>query len=139
MNRKVRDRILTVFLFVQFLVLSIPKKVAAIIDGGGGSTYEYGFQIGGISIPLPSLKYDLTNVDGVVLLIGDILNFLIGFSAIVAVIMIIYGGYTFIMSGGDAENISKGSKVVTAAIVGMIIVFLAKLIITFVLNEFLLK
>ena len=133
------NKILAVFLFVQFLVLSIPRKVSAIIDGGGGSSYEYGSKIGGMSIPLPSLKYDLTNVDGVVVLIGDILNFLIGFSAIVAVIMIIYGGYNFIMSGGDSEKISKGSKAITAAVVGMVIVFLAKLIITFVLKEFLLK
>ncbi|HNW23246.1 MAG TPA: hypothetical protein PKH06_00585 [Candidatus Dojkabacteria bacterium] len=97
-----------------------------------------GVTIGKIDIPLPSFKFDFTTVEGIVEFIGTVLDFVIGFSAIVAVIMIIYGGYNFIMSGGDSEKISKGGKAITAAVVGLAIVFLAKLIITFILNEFLL-
>ncbi len=95
--------------------------------------------IGGFTIEMPTLKWDFTTVEGTVLAINNILNFAIGFSVVVAVIMIIYGGYTFIMSSGDPENISKGGKMITAAVVGMAIVFLAKLLIMFVLKEFLLK
>ncbi len=95
--------------------------------------------IGGWTIYTPSFKWDFTTVEGTVLAIGELLKLAVGFSIVVAVIMIIYGGYTFIMSNGDSENISKGGKIITAAIVGLIIVFLAKLIITFILNELLLK
>ncbi len=97
-----------------------------------------GVTIGGVSFSFPTFKFDFESVEGIVEFIGVVLNFVIGFSAIVAVIMIIYGGYTYIMSGGDSEKISKGGKMITAAVVGMVIVFLAKLIITFILNEFLL-
>ncbi|MBP6976243.1 hypothetical protein KBB42_01460 [Candidatus Dojkabacteria bacterium] len=97
-----------------------------------------GLSIGEVDIPVPSFKFNFTTVEGIVQFIGTVLDFVIGFSAIVAVIMIIYGGYNFIMSGGDSEKISKGGKAITAAVVGLAIVFLAKLIITFILNEFLL-
>lgn len=95
-----------------------------------------GAVIGGIVIPDFSTKF--RTVEDIVAFIAVVLNFVIGFSAVVAVIMIIYGAYNLIMSGGDSEKISKGGKAITAAVIGMAIVFLAKLIITFVLNEFLL-
>jgi len=137
MNRKGVSKLSITVLFL----FSNISKALAIVDpgeGGGGGTYGGSTNIGGISIKLPSLRYDLRNEEGVIALVTDLLNYAIGFSVVVAVIMIIYGGYTFIMSGGDSENISKGGKIITAAVVGMVIVFLARLIITFILNEFLL-
>lgn len=95
--------------------------------------------IGGWTIETPTFKWDFTTVNGTVLAINNILNFAVGFSIVVAVVMIIYGGYTFIMSNGDPENISKGGKILTAAVVGLVIVYLSKLLIMFVLKEFLLK
>lgn len=94
--------------------------------------------IAGRTIEFPSLKWDVSTVEGVVDMITGILNFAVGFSAVVAVGMIIYGGYVFITANGDPENISKGGKILTAAIVGMAIVFLARFVVSFILNEFLL-
>lgn len=94
--------------------------------------------IGGQEINMPSFTYDFTTPESTFLAITSILNFIIGLSAVVAVIMIIFGGYTLIMSNGDPENTSKGGKIITAAVVGMVVVFIAKLIITFVVKEFLL-
>ena len=62
------------------------------------------------------------------------LNFFIAFSALVAVILIIMAGYMFITSAGDPEKIEKAQKTITAAVVGMIIVFLARVIVGFVID-----
>ncbi len=128
---------LKIFFLTFFILLNLKLKVLAVggTGEGGGTVYR---TIGGVSIPIPSFRYDLSTIEGIVGLITFLLNFIIGFSAVLAVIMIVYGGYNFIMSGGDSEKISKGSKAITAAVVGMAIVFLARFIITFILNEFLL-
>ncbi len=62
------------------------------------------------------------------------INFFIGFSVIVAVIMIIVAGYTFITAAGDADKIEKGKKMITAAVIGMVIVFIAALLVKYVLG-----
>lgn len=68
-----------------------------------------------------------------------LLNGAVGFSALVAVVILIASGYMFITSSGDPEKIEKAQKGVTAAIVGMVIVFLARMIIGFVLTAILKK
>lgn len=62
------------------------------------------------------------------------INFFVIFSAVVAVIMLVVAGYTFITSAGDADKIEKATKTITAAIVGMVIVFVAKILVQYVLS-----
>lgn len=96
-----------------------------------------GIVIGGYPFDLPQVRWDFTTLEGVLAVIADLLSFAVGLSALVAVVIIVYSGFLFITSGGDSENISKAGKALTAAIVGLIIVFLARTIIVFILEEFL--
>jgi len=66
--------------------------------------------------------------------ISTAINFFVAFSAVAAVIMLVVAGYMFITSAGDAEKIEKATKTVSAAIIGMIIVFVAKILIQYVLS-----
>jgi hypothetical protein len=61
----------------------------------------------------------------------NILSIIVG---IVAVIMIIWGGFKYITSGGDTGNVSGAKNTLIFAIVGLIIVALAQFIVHFVLN-----
>jgi len=72
-------------------------------------------------------------------LIINIINWLIGFAAVLSVVMIIVSGFQFVISFGDEKKISKATSSLIFAIVGMILVFIAPLIIQFVLDNFLLK
>lgn len=54
---------------------------------------------------------------------------------VVAVIMIIYGGFRYITSGGDSGRVGSAKNSLIYAIVGLIIVALAQLIVKFVLNQ----
>jgi membrane protein DedA with SNARE-associated domain len=96
-----------------------------------------GVTIGGYTFDTPTLKWDITTVDGVLNLVTVIFNILVGLSALVAVGMIIYSGYMFITSSGDPDKVAKGGSALTAAIIGMVIVFLARTIILFILDRIL--
>jgi hypothetical protein len=52
----------------------------------------------------------------------------------VAVIMIIYGGFRYITSGGDSNRVGSAKNTLIYAIIGLIIVALAQLIVHFVLS-----
>ena len=54
---------------------------------------------------------------------------------VIAVIMIIVGGFKYITSGGDSSNVSAAKNTIIYAIVGLVIVALAQLIVHFVLNQ----
>lgn len=76
-----------------------------------------------------------TSVDSIVdSKIITALNFFVGFSALVAVILLIVAGYNFITSMGDADKVASAQKGATAAIVGMIIVFIARVLVELIIN-----
>jgi hypothetical protein len=53
----------------------------------------------------------------------------------VSVIMIIYGGFRYITSGGDSGRVGNAKNTLIYAIVGLVIVALAQLIVHFVLQQ----
>jgi hypothetical protein len=65
----------------------------------------------------------------------NLIQFLIGFSAVVCVAMIIVGGYTMITSSGNPEKVEQGQKTLTGAVIGLVICFIAWLIVIFVLKD----
>lgn len=61
-----------------------------------------------------------------------ILSIIVG---IVAVIMIILGGFKYITSGGDATKVASAKNTIFYAVIGLVIVALAQLIVRFVLTK----
>jgi hypothetical protein len=55
--------------------------------------------------------------------------------AIVAVIMIIFGGFRYITSGGESSQVTGAKNTIIYAIVGLIVVALAQLIVRFVVEN----
>jgi hypothetical protein len=72
-----------------------------------------------------------TSVNDVIGLVVNTLSSLIG---VVAVIMIMVGGYKYITSSGDSSNIASAKNTILFAIVGLIVVALAQIIVRFVLQ-----
>jgi hypothetical protein len=62
----------------------------------------------------------------------DLLSVVVG---AVSVIMIIYGGFRYITSGGDSGRVGNAKNTLIYAIVGLVIVALAQVIVHFVLNQ----
>lgn len=64
--------------------------------------------------------------------ITTILQYILGFLALVAVIMIIYGGIIWLTAAGNEERVGSAKKVISAAIIGLVIILLAWAIVWFV-------
>lgn len=58
-------------------------------------------------------------------IILKIVNFFLGFLGLIAVIMIIYGGITYVTSAGNEEKAGEAKKIIMYAIVGIIIVLIS--------------
>lgn len=67
-------------------------------------------------------------------LITNAVQWVIGIAGAVSAIFIVYGGITYITSSGDAGKLDKGKKMITYALIGLLIVALAEIIVAFVSN-----
>ena len=63
----------------------------------------------------------------------NVLLFIIG---AVAVIMIIIGGLRYVLSGGNAANVTAAKNTILYAIVGIVVAILAYAIVDFVVDQF---
>lgn len=61
----------------------------------------------------------------------NIVNYLFGIIGALALLFFIYGGFTMILSRGNAEQTKKGIEIITAAIIGLIVVFGAYMLVRF--------
>lgn len=62
----------------------------------------------------------------------NILQLVLGLLALIAVIMVIIGGFTWLTAGGSEEKVDKAKKIISAAVIGLIIVLLAWAVVIFV-------
>ena len=69
-------------------------------------------------------------------LVNNILNAIYLASGIIAVIMIIYAGITYVVSAGDSKKIEMAKSIITYSVVGLVIIFLAFVITWFVVGRF---
>ena len=64
----------------------------------------------------------------------QIVQWVLGLLGLIAVIMIIYGGFIWLTAGGNEDKIGSAKRIISAAVVGLIIVLLAWAIVTFVVS-----
>ncbi|MFA6304274.1 MAG: Ig-like domain-containing protein [Patescibacteria group bacterium] len=65
-----------------------------------------------------------------------IIKIFLGFLGIIAVGLIIWGGYTWMTSGGEEDKISEGKKIITNAVIGLVIILSSYAIVLFVVSKF---
>lgn len=74
-------------------------------------------------------------------LIGDngvfsrLTNTILLIVGLISVIMLVYGGLRYILSGGDSKKVTDAKNTILYAIIGLIISLLAFAIVNFVLNS----
>ena len=64
--------------------------------------------------------------------VANILLFLIG---AVAVIMLIIGGFRYVISGGDSSNVEAAKNTILYAIIGIVVAFLAFAAVDFLIGQ----
>lgn len=68
-------------------------------------------------------------------LIARVINIFSVIVGVVCVIMIIYGGFRYVTSGGESSNISTAKNTILYAIIGLVIVAMAQFVVKFVLTK----
>ena len=90
---------------------------------------------------LPSSAFATGIIDGILpegpntsipILIKTILNFAIGFAVVVCVAILIFAGYSYMTANGDENKIKKATTSLTWAIIGLVVCFVAILLVRFV-------
>ena len=107
-------KIVSILSLAGLALLTFAPTVSALtIDNG------YGTNIYGTDKPLSEQ-------------ITSIIQWVLGFLALVAVIMIIYGGFIWLTAAGNEERVGQAKKIISAAINGLVIILLAWAITWFV-------
>jgi len=65
----------------------------------------------------------------------NIVNVLLGFLGIIAIIVILYGGFVWLVSAGNEEKVSQAKKIISAGIIGLVIIFVSYAIASFVITQ----
>ncbi len=94
---------------------------ACDLTGGAAAGAECTGQTGG-----PTLESQL----------GNITNVLILAVGIISVIMIIIGGFRYVLSGGDSKNTTAAKDTILYAVIGLVVSLLAYSIANFVIKQF---
>lgn len=68
-------------------------------------------------------------------IIGRVINAALGISGSIAILMVIYGGVTWLTSGGSTDRITKGKNVLVWATIGLAIIFGAYSLVNFILSK----
>ncbi|MBI5467401.1 MAG: hypothetical protein HY975_04295 [Candidatus Kerfeldbacteria bacterium] len=64
----------------------------------------------------------------------NIIRLLLGLMTLIAVALIIYGGFVWLTAAGNEENVEKAKRIISAAVIGLIVILLAWAIVIFVAN-----
>ena len=63
-----------------------------------------------------------TNIESAIM---NITNYILGFIAIIATLVIIYGGVQYLTAGGNEDTVANAKKTIAAGVIGMVIAGLA--------------
>ncbi len=112
-------------------ILQIVTGVCAALTLCAGKAMALTVQEGAEAARAEGMPAELIGADGVFTRITSIALYIIG---AISVIMLVWGGLRYILSGGDSKKITDAKNTILYAIVGLVIAFLSYAIIGFVLN-----
>jgi hypothetical protein len=64
----------------------------------------------------------------------NVISFVLGLLGLIAVIMILYGGFIWLTAGGNEDKVGSAKKIISSAIIGLIVILLAWAIVNFVVK-----
>lgn len=69
--------------------------------------------------------------------IGNIINIVLGFLGIVAIVIVLFGGFKWMTAGGNDEKVADAKKLLIAGVIGLAIILSAYAITSFVIGSLL--
>ena len=80
-------------------------------------------------------KAEGTNRQDAATKVGNVINIILLILGIMAVIMIIYGGFRYVLSNGDEAGVKSGRNTILYAVIGLIVAIMSYGIVSFVISR----
>ncbi len=71
------------------------------------------------------------------LVLINVAQWIWGISGSLALLFFIYGGFMFLISGGQSEKITKAKSIISNSLIGLVIIFTSYMIVGFVIQNLL--
>lgn len=131
----VNSSIFAILAFASLLGLAVPTS-AQDLDGSVRCGSNINLNGTGAACDKDSLKKaGQTNSSRIENVIKTVINILSAIVGAVSVIMIVIGGFKYVTSNGDSNNVSSAKNTILYALVGLMIVAFAQVIVQFVLER----
>lgn len=65
----------------------------------------------------------------------NIIKFFLGLLGLIAIVMMLYGGFTWMTAGGNEDKVDTAKKIISSASIGLVIVLISWAIVQFVINS----
>lgn len=113
-------------------ILQIITGIGATLSLCAGKAMALTVSEGAEAARAEGMPAELIGPDGI---FNQITSIALGIIGAISVIMLIWGGLRYIISGGDSKKITDAKNTILYAIIGLIIALLSYAIIRFVLNS----
>lgn len=123
---KIIKNTLAVF-FISFLSLFLTLPTFA-------QSYNFNSQ-SGLDSAGQVAGYNVNPEKNIEFYIGQIISIILSLLGVIFLILIIYGGVSWMTAGGNEEKVGKAKELITEALIGLIIVLAAYAITYFVLKQ----
>jgi hypothetical protein len=112
--------------------ITTKKITAGVLTLGVLGLFAFPTIVGAVSaIPQPDdLGLGSATLTG---MITGIIQVILGFLGVIAVLIILWGGFIWMTAGGEPDKVEKAKKMIYAGIIGLVIIFAAYAISTFVI------
>ena len=111
------------------LTLSLASILAApAIVGAQATTDNFGLDSGFTNVATKS-DVDVKNAA------ASIVNIILGFLGIIAVIIILAGGFKWMTAGGNEDKVGEARQMIVQGLIGLVVVFAAWAIASFVVGS----
>jgi len=81
-----------------------------------------------------SLTNPLGDIDSPNALIGKVINSIIGVVGSIALLMFIYGGFVWMLSGGNPNKIKQGREIIVWSILGLAVILFSYALVRMTIN-----
>lgn len=131
LNTFAASLILSAMLLIGLAVPALAQTAQDQINNGlcAGSNLQFTENPGQCNVAGTDATTKINNI------VHTIVNLLSAVVGIVAVIMIIVGGFRYITSGGNDASVTSAKNTILYAIIGLVVVALAQIIVRFTLSK----
>jgi hypothetical protein len=127
MKLKIKQKFATIIMFISALCLVALVPSQSIAQYQNPKDINYGLDnITRIEVSKTSNLHET---------VAMIINIILGFLGVIAVIIILYAGFQWMTAAGNDEQVKDAKKMIVEATIGLVIIFLSWAIANFIISR----